>query len=78
MIVSLVQEPDAALIKEYQVHAHMLNSGPNPKELERILEQVSKGIIKVKGIEEYSLQAAVQAFEAMNDNKSNAKYLLKC
>ncbi|WP_313514910.1 NADP-dependent oxidoreductase [Sphingobacterium sp.] len=77
-IVSLVQEPNADLVKEYQVHAHMLNSGPNPKELENILEEVSKGILKVKGIEEYPLQAAIQAFEKMNDNKSNSKYLLKC
>ena len=76
-IVSLVQQPDADLIKEYQVHSHMLNSGPNPKELEKILEQVNKGIIKVKGAEDYPLQDAVQAFAAMSDKDKNSKYLLK-
>lgn len=76
-IVSLVQEPNEDLVKEYQVQAHMLNSGPNPQELENILDQVSKGLIKVRGIEEYPLQDAVQAFAAMSDKDKNSKYLLK-
>ncbi len=76
-IVSLVQEPNEDLVKEYQVQAHLLNSGPNPKELEKILDQVTKGMIKVKGVEEYPLQDAVQAFAAMSDKDKNSKCLLK-
>lgn len=76
-IVSLVQEPDPELLNLQNVNGFLLNSGPNPRQLNEILDQIQKGEIKINISKVLLMQDAVVGLAEVKSGKQNGKVLLK-
>lgn len=76
-LVSLVQEPSAELIKQYQVQAKIMASQPNPEQLEKITQMVERGQIKTDVAKVLPLSEAKEAQKLSQDGNVRGKIILE-
>ncbi|WP_300601152.1 NADP-dependent oxidoreductase [Niabella sp.] len=75
-LISLVQPPSEEKAAQHQVHAKMIFGGPNAERLEKIMQQLADGVLKVTIEKVYVLSDAKEALQTIKTGHRTGKLLL--
>ncbi|WP_018629262.1 NADP-dependent oxidoreductase [Niabella aurantiaca] len=75
-LISLIQPPSEEKAVQHQVHAKMIFGGPNADRLEKSLQQLADGVLKITVEKVYVLSDAKEALLAMKNGHRTGKLLL--
>ncbi|MBZ4192116.1 NADP-dependent oxidoreductase [Niabella beijingensis] len=75
-LISLVQPPSKEKAAQYEVQAKMIFGGPNAGRLEKVMQQLAEGRLKVTVEKVYVLSDAKEALLAMKNGHRTGKLLL--
>jgi alcohol dehydrogenase len=76
-LVSMVAEPDEALMEEFQVNASHQSSQPNPERLQAVAELLEQGAVRVRIDKVFPLDQAAAALEHLKTGSPRGKVVLQ-